>query len=253
LAHNKILTGENLNKRGFSGPFRCALCNISLENSEHLFLNCNFTRQVMNCIYKELIPNVANPTSTRSLLGKWAKQYKGSFKGKQKFSIVWKASIKFVCWQIWLTRNKKIFKEKTIAPQVVATSAISQISEYISSKKMDIKEGAKMRKEEEAWINKFNIRDNSGDHKTNQAPCWQLQYTYHEFINWSNSHKKHVLSFDGASKGNPGEGGVGGAIRNPRGQLMDTYSWNLGIVSNNVAEAYALLKGIQIAKERQIN
>ena len=34
---------------------------------------------------------------------------------------------------------------------------------------------------------------------------------------------------------------------------MDTYSWNLGIVSNNVAEAYALLKGIQIAKERHIN
>jgi ribonuclease HI len=118
---------------------------------------------------------------------------------------------------------------------------------------VDIKEGAKMRKEEEAWINKFNIRDNSGDCKTNQAPCWQLQYTYQEFINWLNSHKKHVLSFDGASKGNPGEGGAGGAIRNPRGQLMDTYSWNLGIVSNNVAEAYALLKGIQIAKERHIN
>jgi hypothetical protein len=135
LAHNKILTGDNLNKRGFSGPFRCALCNNSLENSEHLFLNCNFTRQVMNCMYKELAPNVANPTNTRSLLGKWAKQYKGSLKGKQKFSIVWKASIKFVCWQIWLTRNKKIFKEKTITPQVVAMSAISQISEYISSKK----------------------------------------------------------------------------------------------------------------------
>jgi hypothetical protein len=30
LAHGKLLTGENLNKRGFQGPFRCALCLQSL-------------------------------------------------------------------------------------------------------------------------------------------------------------------------------------------------------------------------------
>jgi hypothetical protein len=81
-----------------------------------------------------------------------------------------------------------------------------------------------MRKEEEAWINKFKIRDKSGICKTNPTPCRQLQYTYQEFILWLNSHKKHVLSFDGASKGNPREGGAGGVICNPRGQLMDTYS-----------------------------
>jgi hypothetical protein len=34
---------------------------------------------------------------------------------------------------------------------------------------------------------------------------------------------------------------------------MITYSWNLGTTTNNSAEAYALLKGTQIAKERQIN
>jgi hypothetical protein len=93
-------------------------------------------------MYKELAPNVANPTNTRSMLDKWETQYKGMLKGKHRFSRVWKASIKFVCWQIWLTRNKKIFKEKIITSQAVAMSAISQISEYLSSKKSDIKEGA---------------------------------------------------------------------------------------------------------------
>jgi ribonuclease HI len=39
---------------------------------------------------------------------------------------------------------------------------------------------------------------------------------------------------------------MGGVLTSPRGIMMDTYSWNLGLNMNNVAEAYALLKGIQI-------
>jgi ribonuclease HI len=70
---------------------------------------------------------------------------------------------------------------------------------------------------------------------------------------WLNTQKSHVLCFDGASKGNPGEAGAGGVLFGPRGQRMITYSWNLGTTTNNSAEAYALLKGTQIAKERQIN
>jgi ribonuclease HI len=39
----------------------------------------------------------------------------------------------------------------------------------------------------------------------------------------------------------------------PRGQRLLTYSWNLGITTNNLAEAYALFKGAQLAQERQLN
>ena len=46
LAYNKILTGENLLKRGFMGPFRCSLYRQDLENTDHLFLNFTFTKQV---------------------------------------------------------------------------------------------------------------------------------------------------------------------------------------------------------------
>ena len=34
---------------------------------------------------------------------------------------------------------------------------------------------------------------------------------------------------------------------------MLTYSWNLGITTSNLAEAYAIFKGAQLAQERQIN
>ena len=40
LMHNKLLTADNLTKRGIEGPSRCALCNADLETATHLFLQC---------------------------------------------------------------------------------------------------------------------------------------------------------------------------------------------------------------------
>jgi ribonuclease HI len=75
-----------------------------------------------------------------------------------------------------------------------------------------------------------------------------------DFKNWLNCPKESCsLCFDGASKGNPGEAGAGGVLFIPRGQRLLTYSWNLGITTNNLAEAYAIFKGAQLAQERQIN
>ena len=58
---------------------------------------------------------------------------------------------------------------------------------------------------------------------------------------------RNLLFFDGASKGNPGEAGGGGVIFGPNGNLNLTYSWNLGIDSNNMAEALALWQGLNQA------
>jgi hypothetical protein len=87
LAHNKLLTGENMLKRGYMGPFRCALCNQDFESTEHLFLNCNFAKQVMHIVYSELTPQISWSTSCRSLIGKWSKSYKGSLNKKPIFIV----------------------------------------------------------------------------------------------------------------------------------------------------------------------
>jgi hypothetical protein len=118
--------------------------------------------------------------------------------------------IKFVCWQIWLARNKRIFKGKTISPPVVAINAIGQLSEFLSTKKKITHAGASMRTKEEAWLIKLNIQEAPPQCIPKNTPCWQLQYTPQEFTNWLNTQKSHVLCFDGASKGNPGEAGAEG-------------------------------------------
>jgi ribonuclease HI len=110
-----------------------------------------------------------------------------------------------------------------------------------------------LRTEEEAWLTKLNLLVVPLTCFPKKTSCWQLQFSPQEFKSWLNTQKSHVLCFDGASKGNPGEAGAGGVLFSPRGQRLLTYSWNLGMTTNNSAEAYALLKGAQIAKVRQIN
>jgi len=46
LAHNSILSGENLQKRGMEGPTRCPLCKKKEETSDHIILGCHFSKEV---------------------------------------------------------------------------------------------------------------------------------------------------------------------------------------------------------------
>ena len=43
---NKILTWDNLLKRGFTGPGLCLLCKENEETISHLFIHCSFYKSV---------------------------------------------------------------------------------------------------------------------------------------------------------------------------------------------------------------
>jgi hypothetical protein len=42
MVHGKLLTGDNIQKRGFQGTTRCVLCSEHGESFQHLFLECKF-------------------------------------------------------------------------------------------------------------------------------------------------------------------------------------------------------------------
>jgi len=54
LLEQRILTWENLVKRGLNGPSRCILYGICEETVNHLFVDCNFTKELWNLILKDL-------------------------------------------------------------------------------------------------------------------------------------------------------------------------------------------------------
>jgi len=78
---------------------------------------------------------------------------------------------------------------------------------------------------------------------------WKIRLKEEEFATWLKNCNTYYLSFDNASKSNPGIAGAGGVICNANGDCMVSYEWGLEHLSNNRAEALALYQGlIQLSK-----
>ena len=58
------------------------------------------------------------------------------------------------------------------------------------------------------------------------------------------------LNFDGASKGNLGRAGFGGAIRNNQGNIINLFYGNSGFNSNNAAELDGLIARLTLVKQK---
>eukprot|EP00253_Pinus_taeda_P001915 PITA_01915 len=97
----------------------------------------------------------------------------------------------------------------------------------------------------------------STDNERNILDNWQLQLSLDSLkSNATIAHNKDVcqwqapptstfkLNFDGASKGNPGDAGYGGIIRDSEGKPIRIYFGNIGWDTNNSAELEGLWQGL---------
>ena len=73
-----------------------------------------------------------------------------------------------------------------------------------------------------------------------------------ELKNWRINTGINSLFFDGASKINPGIAGAGGVILDHNGNKQTEFAQGLGRATNNGAEWYALIKGLELAREMGI-
>ena len=64
-------------------------------------------------------------------------------------------------------------------------------------------------------------------------------------------HRALLLYTDGACRGNPGVGGAGAILVNPKGRVVCSLKKFLGLCTNNIAEYKALILGLEAAVERR--
>lgn len=95
----KILTGENLIKRGYCGPFRCVICCGDFESTSHLFFRCPAIVGLWRLFTSHFLDPGWLPDDFISSALEWDK-----LRGKYK-------SLPFFIWEVWLGRNKSIFED----------------------------------------------------------------------------------------------------------------------------------------------
>lgn len=132
MAREKILTADNLQKRGWPHQDRCALCNGPLETCLHLALLCPFTRAVWNLILHwehfdaSIILSAEDPTH---LISWWEEvQSKITKDDRKRFN----GLVIYTVWNIWKERNRRIFTNTHETAMQVA----SRTKEDILQKKM---------------------------------------------------------------------------------------------------------------------
>jgi ribonuclease HI len=237
ILHNRILTWDNLRKRGFTGPSRCHLCQTQEETTNHLLDDCAYTAELWDwaaSIFRQSDRIRGNIAATIKL---WRENYSD----QEKVNLCWTLTPGMIIWSIWKERNRRIFRNQSWPEGKIKETITSMIRETVMSR--NCQEGrAQPTDQDSRVLEAFQL---TGGHKPNpnrQQP--QLQVGER---NWklppSGSLK---LNFDGAVKGNPGRTGLGGVIRDSKGNIIRLYVGSLGNSTNNAAEFGALETGLEI-------
>eukprot|EP00253_Pinus_taeda_P033411 PITA_33411 len=82
LMQNKQLTGDNLAKRNFVGPHRCAMCKNSGETTSHLFIDCVYAKEVWSLSLLGLPVSPPHLCSIADLFSEWKNFYPQSIPRK---------------------------------------------------------------------------------------------------------------------------------------------------------------------------
>jgi hypothetical protein len=120
MIENRILTWENMIKRGFVGPSRCALCRGEEETINHLMINFPFTIEVWNNILKVL------KSKKKWEGGHISERFQSWIKQKEK----WSNLPYYKCWKIWRQRNLIIFENHPLNVHKVINRVLLDLGEF---------------------------------------------------------------------------------------------------------------------------
>eukprot|EP00253_Pinus_taeda_P020669 PITA_20669 len=239
LSHNRVLTWDNLRKRKFEGPSICLNCKQEEETAVHLMQLCPFSRKIWEKVTFRCQKEGRELGHVNNTLRKWPQQpYQSNI-----LNTLWQILPGIVMWNLWKERNRRIFKNQSMDEQQVWKIINQNIQETLSIKCWSQEDFPSNDKEQAIWHN-WQINLQSPNSPTSNSSRQQDTPSI-----WSPPPiNTYMLNFDGASKGNPGLTGYGGAVRNHQGQVLKVFYGSIGWNTNNVAELEGLWRGLFMAQ-----
>jgi len=239
VCKKRILTWDNLKRRGMIGPSRCVLCNNAEETMSHLLDGCPFTSDLWDKgaqLFRRTDRKRGQPDST---ILQW---------GEDPFSNpilnrLWLTFPSFLVWSVWKERNRRIFELKSRSSHDIWSRIRSLMMESLKLQawnEQDLKAPPPELIILQNWgITSLPVSIHPNRSATQETPSPEV---------WSPPSTGFIkLNFDGASKGNPGPAGYGGIFRNHLGHAIMSFHGFIGQDTNNGAELEGLIHGLILA------
>lgn len=105
LMKGRILTWDNLRKRGMTGPSRCVLYNEAEETMDHLLNRCNWSKGMWSEGMESFHQTRQDPGTIQDIIISWEnKTFKNPIVRR-----LWDLLPGFTAWSIWKERNGHVF------------------------------------------------------------------------------------------------------------------------------------------------
>jgi len=111
--HKKILTWDNIRKRGILGPSKCQLYEEQEETMEHILNYCSYTTWLWNSFSNIFQQSNRDRESITNTLNNCRR----SFLENEAINRAWAFTPGFIIWNFWKEINKRIFKDEKANPQ----------------------------------------------------------------------------------------------------------------------------------------
>eukprot|EP00253_Pinus_taeda_P022226 PITA_22226 len=132
--HRKILTWDNIRKRGMLGPSKCQLCEAQEETMEHLLNSCIFTARLWDIFATIFNQSDRDKESITNTLNNW----RNNFSDYEILNSAWALFLSFIIWNVWKERNKIIFKEEKNSSLRLLEQILKQLKETVGTTVRDL-------------------------------------------------------------------------------------------------------------------
>ena len=103
---NRILTIDQLKRRGWNMPNRCYLCKVDEETNDHLILFCKKAILLWSLLFSLFdVQWVLHSSIKRNLIG-----WHSAFVNKRKEK-AWRVAPFCLMWTLWKERNERVFND----------------------------------------------------------------------------------------------------------------------------------------------
>ena len=128
LIHKKILTANNLTKRGWMDDPICKLCANDQETPTHLCKDCPFAKEVWELIKVWFgLTDLSSINTSGSIHNYWwSCRRKVDKNQRRRFDGI----IIYFWWNIWKERNRRTFQQRSSSPRQVVMLCKDDINQF---------------------------------------------------------------------------------------------------------------------------